>query len=83
MFVFNFGIESLKQSVKLDQLIILISLAIPFSKHHFSQTDYQKAMLSTGFSLLELFFSCGMVVVVAKETYLKRAGHCFARKFSA
>ena len=28
MFVFNFGVESLEQSVKLDRLVILISLAI-------------------------------------------------------
>ena len=54
MFVFNFGTELLKQSVKLDWLVILISLAIPFSKHHFFQTDNQKAVLL----LLELFFSC-------------------------
>ena len=56
MFVFNFGVESLGQSVKLDRLVILISLAIPFSKHHFFQTDNQKAVLFTVFSLLELFF---------------------------
>ena len=39
MFVFNFGVESLEQSVKLDGLVTLFSLAIPFSKHHFCQTD--------------------------------------------
>ena len=59
MFVFNFGVESLEQSVKLDRLVILISLAIPFSKHHFFQTDNQKAVLFTVFSLFKLFFSCG------------------------
>ena len=72
MFVFNFGVESLEQSVKLDRLVILISLAIPFSKHHFLQTDNQKAVLFTLFSLLELLFSCCIVVAVAKKTYLKR-----------
>ena len=71
MFVFNFGIESLEQSVKLDRLVILISLAIPFSKHHFFQTDNQKAVLFTVFSLLELFFSCCIVVAVANENLPK------------
>ena len=56
MFVFNFDTELLKQSVKLDWLVILISLAIPFSKHHLFQTDNQKAMLFTVLLLLELFF---------------------------
>ena len=36
-----------------------ISSAIPFSKHHFFQTDNQKAVLFTMFSLFKLFFSCG------------------------
>ena len=49
---FNFGVESLEQSVKLDRLVIFISaLAIPFSKHHFFKTDNQKAVLFTVFSL--------------------------------
>ena len=71
MFVFNFGVESLEQSVKLDQLVILISLAISFSKNHFFQIDNQKAVLFTVFSLLELFFSCCIVVAVAKENLPK------------
>ena len=71
MFVFNFGVESLERSVKLDRLVILISLAIPFSKHHFFQTDNQKVVLFTAFSLSELFFSCCIVVAVAKENLLK------------
>ena len=54
-----------------------ISSAIPFSKQHFFQTDNQKAVLFTVFSLFKLFFSCGG----KKKAYLKR-GHCFARKFS-
>ena len=59
MFVFNFGVGSLEHSVKLGRLVIFDSLAIPFSKHHFFQTDNQKAVLFTVFSLFELFFSCG------------------------
>ena len=55
MFVFNFGVESLEQSVKLDRLVILISLAIPFSKHHFLQTDNQKAVLYTFFVVRAAF----------------------------
>ena len=72
MFVFNFGVESLEQSVKLDRLVIFISaLAIPFSKHHFFQIDNQKAMLFTVFSLLELFSRCCIVVAVVKEDLLQ------------
>ena len=41
-----------------------ISSAIPFSKHHFFQTDNQRVVLFTVFSL---FFSDCIVVVVAKE----------------
>ena len=52
MFVFNFGVESLEQSVKLGRSI---SLAIPLYKHHF----FQRAVLFTVFSLFEQFFSCG------------------------
>ena len=55
VFFFNFGVESLE----LDRLVILISLAIPFSKHHFFQTDNQKAVLFVVSSLLKLFFSSG------------------------
>ena len=57
MFVFNFGVESLEQSVKLGRLLFSISLAIPSSNHHFFQADNQKAVLFTVFTLLELFFS--------------------------
>ena len=55
MFFLNFGVESLE----LDRLVILISLAIPFSKHYFFQTDNQKAVFFVVFSLLTLFFSSG------------------------
>ena len=77
MFVFNFGVGSLQQSVNLLTRNFSISLAILFSKHHFSQTDNQKAVLFTVFSLLELFFSCG-----GERKPTENAGHCFARKFS-
>ena len=70
MFAFKFGVESLEQSIKLGLLVISISLAIPFSKHHFFETDYQIVVLFTVFSLLELFFSC-CPVPVAKENVLE------------
>ena len=69
---FNFGVESLVQSVKLDRLVVFISaLTIPLSKHHFFQIDNQKAMLFTVFSLLELFSGCCIVVAVLKEGLLQ------------
>ena len=71
VFVFNFGVESLEQSVKLGQLVILISLAIPFSIQHIFQTDNRKALLFTVFLLLELFFSYCIVVGVLKKNLLK------------
>ena len=55
MFVFNFGVESLEQSVK----------------HHFFQTDNRKAVLFTVFLLLQLFFSYCIVVGVLKENLLR------------
>ena len=70
MFALSFGVESLEQSVKLDRLEIFISLTIPFSADHFFQTDDQKAVLFTLLSLLQLFFSCCIVVAVAKENPL-------------
>ena len=71
MSVFNFGVESPEQSVKLDRLVILISSAIPLFKHHsVFQTDNQRTVLFTVFPLLELFFSCyvyiNIIVSVAK-----------------
>ena len=71
MFAFKFGVESLEQSIKLGLLVISISSAIPFSEHHFFETDYQMVVLFTVFSLLELFFSCCPVVLVAKENVLE------------
>ena len=51
MFVFNFGVGSLEQSVKPGRLVI--------NKTTFFQTDNQKAAPFTAFSLFKLFFSCG------------------------
>ena len=59
---FNFGVESLVQSFKLDRLVIFISaLTIAF----------YSAMLFTVFSLLELFSGCCIVVAVLKEGLLQ------------
>ena len=66
MSVFNFGVESLEQSVKLDRFVILISLAIPLFKHHsVFQTDNQRTVLFTVFPLLELFFNYCINIIVA------------------
>ena len=79
MFAFNFGIESLQQSVKLDLLLRQFpSLNTTFSK---PKTENRKAVLFTVLSLLELLFSyccCG-----GERKPIQNAGHCFARKFSA
>ena len=58
-----------------------ISLTISPSKHHFFQTDNQKAVLYTMFSLLELSFSCYIDVAVAKDP-TSNDGYCFARKLT-
>ena len=80
---FNFGVESLVQSVKLDRLVIFISaLTIPLSKHHFFQIDNQKAMLFTVFSLLELFLRLLYCCCGVERRPTSNASHCFARKFS-
>ena len=55
----------------------MVSLAIPFSKHHFFQTNNQKALLFTVFSLFELLFSCS-----GERKPTLNTGHCFACKFS-
>ena len=66
MFVFNFGVGSLEQSVGFVLCLywvcsnFSISLTILFSKNYFFQTDNQKAVLFTAFLLFELL------------TYLKR-----------
>ena len=54
MFVSNFGVGSLEQSVKLGRLVIF-----DFLGNSNFQTDNRKAVLFTVFSLSELFFSCG------------------------
>ena len=66
MFVYNFGVGSLEQSVKLGWLVILISLAIPCSKHQFFQINNQKAVLFQCFHCLSCFSAA-----VAKENLLK------------
>lgn len=55
MFVFNFSVVSLEQSVKLGRLVISISLVIPFSKHLFFQTNNQKAVLFSVFIVRDVF----------------------------
>ena len=59
--VFESGVAyiyiALKSFRQVKNYIML--LAIPFSKHHFFQTDNQIAILFTAFSLFELFFSNG------------------------
>ena len=74
MFVFNFGVESLEQSVKLGRLVILDFLGnsllqTPVFPNR--QPKSRRAVLFTVFSLLELFFSRSIVVAVAKENLLK------------
>ena len=65
MFVFNFGVRSPEQSVGFVLCLywvcsnFSISLTILFSKNYFLQTDNQKAVIFTVFSLFELFFRCG------------------------
>ena len=58
MFVFNFGVESLEQSVKLGRLVILIFLAIPFSIHHFFQTDDQKKIAFVARAFFQVLYCC-------------------------
>ena len=77
MFVFNFHVGSLEQSVKLGQLIFFNFLGNSLSKHHFFQTDNQKAMLFTVFLLFELFSSCS-----GERKPTENTGHCFTHKFS-
>ena len=69
MFVFSFGVESLELSVKLGRLVIFDFLTIPFSEHHFFQTDSQRLMLFTVSSLLELFLRC--CIFMAKENLIE------------
>ena len=76
MFAFNFGIESLQQSVKLD----LLPRQFPSLNTTFSKPKNRKAVLFTVLSLLELLLSyccCG-----GERKPIQNAGHYFARKFS-
>ena len=67
MFVFYFGVESLEQCVNLGRLVIFDFLG---NSNYFFYTNNQKALLFTLFSLLELFFSCYVIVAVTKENLL-------------
>ena len=61
MFVFNFGVESLEQSVKLSRVVLSISLAIPFSKHHFSKPTTKKQCFYIAFvvrAVFQLLYRC-------------------------
>ena len=58
MFVFDFGVKSLEQSVKLDRLVILISLAIPTLNTTFPKNNNQKAVFLQCFRCSSFFFSC-------------------------
>ena len=74
-----FSISALDRSSKVLSWVgsqFSISLAIPFSKHHFFQTDNQKAVPFTVFSLFELFFSCA-----GERKPTQNASHGFARNF--
>ena len=71
MVVFNFGVESLEQSVKLDRLVILISLAIAFSKHLFFSNGQTKSSAFYSVFWLELFFCCCIAVAVAVGNLIK------------
>ena len=82
MFVFNFSVESLEQSVELGRLVILdflgnSHLLTPFfpNRQPKSSAFYSVFVVRAVFQLL--YYCCGGEI---KPTY--NAGHCFARKFS-
>ena len=60
MFVLNFGVESLEQSIKLGQLVIFrFPQQFPALNTTFSKRTTKKTVLFTMFLLFKLFFSCG------------------------
>ena len=59
MFVFISALDRSSEVLSWIDAQFSISLAIPFPKHHSLQTDNQKAVPFTMFSLFELFFSRG------------------------
>ena len=60
MFVFNFVVESLEQSIKLRRLVNLrFAWQSPSLNTTFSKPITKKTVLFMVFSLLELFFSRG------------------------
>ena len=66
MFVFNFGVESLEQSVKLGRLVLLISLAIPALNTTFPKSTTKKQCFLQCFRCLSCFSAA-----VAKENLLR------------
>ena len=58
MFVFDFGVKSLEQSVKLGRLVILISLAIPTLNTTFPKSTTKKQCFYSVFVVRAFFFSC-------------------------
>lgn len=60
MFVFNFGVELLEQSVKLIKLVIFDFLGkFPSLNNTFSKPKTKIQFFFTVFSLLELYRCCG------------------------
>ena len=60
MFVFDFGVKSLKQSVKLGRLVILISLAIPTLNTTFPKSTTKKQCFYSVF-VVRAFFSAAVL----------------------
>ena len=70
---FNFGVESLEQSVKLDRLVIFISaLAIPFSNTTFSKPTTKKQCFLQCFRCKNCFPAAVVLLHWWKKTYFKR-----------
>ena len=55
MFVFDFGVKSLEQSVKLGRLVILISLAIPTLNTTFPKSTTKKQCFYSVFVVRAFF----------------------------
>ena len=60
MFVFDFGVKSLEQSVKLGRLVILISLAIPTLNTTFPKSTTKKQCFYSVF-VVRAFFSAAVL----------------------
>ena len=68
MFVFNFGVGSLEQSVKLGRFVIFDFLGNPLSKHHFSEPTTKKKWFLYFFVVVWAVFQPRW----RKKTYIKR-----------